>query len=167
MEKYAENYNRAYFSKSAKKSSAKIFIHSSWNSVKTIKTKILMKEDANAGIFRPVIKLITRLMPSACLPETNGTSPGFEITIWYGPYLKPFFRIFPIFFWKSCWKIGNLELWLQHNGIGNGMQNGNVKRTPQNLQNNQALPIDTVIKNSNFVCFIFKDENAQFGLLRI
>jgi len=44
-------------------------------------------------------------MPSACLPETNGTS---------------------------------------HNGIGNGMQNGNVKRTPQNLQNNQALPIDLV-----------------------
>ena len=46
-----------------------------------IKTKILMKEDANTGIFRPVIKLITGLMPSACLPETNGTSPGFEITI--------------------------------------------------------------------------------------
>ena len=158
MAKYVENYNRAYFSKSAKKSSAKIFIHSSWNSVKTIKTKILIQGDANTGIFRPVIKLITGLMPSACLPETNGTSPGFEITISWILFFG-YFR----FFSKSCWKIGNLELWLQHNGIGNGMQNGNVKRTPQNLQNNQALPIDTVIKNSKFVCFILRMKTPNLG----
>ena len=95
-------------------------------------------------------QFIKNLCPILTKANVNCSTHNF-LPVPFRPVIRPIFGLMP----GACLPDSNGTSRI--NGIGNGMHNGNAKRQ-HSVPNNQALPIDTVIKTQ-----IINGEYAHSG----